>query len=50
MNKGKCGICGDNYAMKQPRPNENNGYYGKGVIVERYFLFKYFLHSYLASF
>ncbi|XP_043471879.1 uncharacterized protein LOC122504725 [Leptopilina heterotoma] len=35
-NKGKCGVCGDNYATKQPRPNENNGHYGKGVIVQRY--------------
>ncbi|XP_014238732.1 uncharacterized protein LOC106660314 [Trichogramma pretiosum] len=36
MNGGKCGLCGDNYALAQPRPNENGGKYGRGVIVRSY--------------
>ncbi|XP_076666100.1 uncharacterized protein LOC143367809 [Andrena cerasifolii] len=36
QNDGKCGECGDDYALSRPRPNENGGIYGTGVIVERY--------------
>lgn len=36
MNKGKCGVCGDNYSFKQPRANENGGVYGTGTIVQTY--------------
>ncbi|XP_033324121.2 uncharacterized protein LOC117219248 [Megalopta genalis] len=36
QNGGRCGLCGDNYDIHQPRPNENRGVYGTGVIVERY--------------
>ncbi|XP_043286014.1 uncharacterized protein [Venturia canescens] len=36
LNKGKCGVCGDNYADERPRANENGGKYGTGVIVETY--------------
>ncbi|KAK0073822.1 hypothetical protein PV325_009177 [Microctonus aethiopoides] len=36
LNGGRCGSCGDNYAQKQPRPNENGGVYGTGQIVETY--------------
>ncbi|OAD56806.1 hypothetical protein WN48_02330 [Eufriesea mexicana] len=36
QNHGKCGLCGDDYALPQPRPNENGGIYGTGVIVEKY--------------
>lgn len=36
QNGGKCGECGDDYAQPRPRPNENGGIYGLGVIVKRY--------------
>ncbi|XP_076234219.1 uncharacterized protein LOC143179082 [Calliopsis andreniformis] len=36
QNGGKCGECGDNYALPRPRPNENGGTYGTGIIVKRY--------------
>lgn len=32
----KCGVCGDNYKIKQPRPNENTGRYGVGIVVRNY--------------
>jgi hypothetical protein len=32
-NGGKCGECGDNYATQRPRPNENGGTYGTGIVV-----------------
>eukprot|EP00095_Tigriopus_kingsejongensis_P001217 maker-scaffold959_size76551-snap-gene-0.20 protein:Tk01217 transcript:maker-scaffold959_size76551-snap-gene-0.20-mRNA-1 annotation:"PREDICTED: uncharacterized protein LOC101891129" len=35
-NGGKCGVCGDNYADPQPRPHENGGKYGQGVLARRY--------------
>ncbi|XP_011197083.2 uncharacterized protein LOC105221647 [Zeugodacus cucurbitae] len=36
-NNGKCGLCGDNYAMPMPRQNEIGGYYGGlGVITKEY--------------
>ncbi|XP_032663234.1 uncharacterized protein LOC116840526 [Odontomachus brunneus] len=31
-NNGKCGECGDDYSLPRPRPNENGGTYGKGMI------------------
>jgi len=34
-NGGKCGLCGDNYKISPPRPNENGGLYGTGTIVQR---------------
>ncbi|KAF7987860.1 hypothetical protein HCN44_003723 [Aphidius gifuensis] len=36
INKGKCGLCGDDYRMKTPRSNENGGKFGLGVIVATY--------------
>ena len=36
QNKGRCGVCGDNWASVQPRPHEAGGRYGKGVIGRRY--------------
>ena len=33
---GKCGICGDSYQARLPRPHENGGTFGRGRIVERY--------------
>jgi len=35
-NGGKCGICGDNYALPQPRENEAGGLYGNGIITRTY--------------
>ncbi|XP_071650091.1 uncharacterized protein [Temnothorax longispinosus] len=35
-NGGKCGECGDDYSLPRPRPNENGGIYGTGVIVQKY--------------
>lgn len=36
VNKGKCGLCGDDYSLKTPRPHEIGGKYGEGVIVRTY--------------
>nr|CAD7445973.1 unnamed protein product [Timema bartmani] len=36
INNGKCGICGDPWDMKPPRPHEAGGKYAKGVIVRHY--------------
>ncbi|XP_018403658.1 PREDICTED: uncharacterized protein LOC108780446 [Cyphomyrmex costatus] len=35
-NNGKCGECGDSYSLPRPRPNENGGIYGTGLIVQKY--------------
>lgn len=35
-NKGKCGICGDDYIDSIPRKNELHGLYGEGIIVKKY--------------
>ncbi|XP_014238314.1 uncharacterized protein LOC106660018 [Trichogramma pretiosum] len=35
-NRGQCGVCGDDFSLPRPRPNENGGKYGRGVIVRRY--------------
>ncbi|GFT37433.1 chitin-binding type-4 domain-containing protein [Nephila pilipes] len=35
-NKGKCGICGDAWDLPEPRPHEDGGLYGKGVIAKTY--------------
>ncbi|CAG7634285.1 unnamed protein product [Allacma fusca] len=35
-NDTRCGICGDPITDKVPRPNENGGIYGKGIIAGRY--------------
>lgn len=43
VNKGKCGVCGDNYADRQPRANENGGTYGIGTIVRT--LVYFFIHA-----
>ncbi|XP_057337390.1 uncharacterized protein LOC130675621 [Microplitis mediator] len=36
QNKGKCGVCGDDYSLKRPRPNEDGGIYGTKTIVKTY--------------
>jgi len=33
---GKCGLCGDQYSLRTPRPHELGGKYGQGVIVKSY--------------
>lgn len=35
-NGGKCGVCGDNYKDKEPRPHEAGGMYGNGIVSKRY--------------
>ncbi|XP_011499356.1 PREDICTED: uncharacterized protein LOC105363384 isoform X2 [Ceratosolen solmsi marchali] len=35
-NSGKCGICGDAWDLKPPRPHEMGGKYGNNIIVRRY--------------
>ncbi|XP_030374183.1 uncharacterized protein LOC115623782 [Scaptodrosophila lebanonensis] len=35
-NGGRCGLCGDDFSLAQPRPNELGGKYGQGVIVKSY--------------
>lgn len=37
VNKGKCGICGDDYRQPLPRDNELGGLYGKGIISKTYY-------------
>lgn len=36
QNGGKCGICGDAYDLPPPRPNEDGGVYGRGIIMRTY--------------
>lgn len=36
QNGGKCGLCGDRYDDPVPRPHEDGGKYGNGVIGRRY--------------
>lgn len=36
QNKGNCGVCGDAYHLRSPRPHEAGGEYGKGIISRRY--------------
>ncbi|XP_063227545.1 uncharacterized protein LOC134533804 [Bacillus rossius redtenbacheri] len=36
QNGGKCGECGDDYALPRPRPSENTGKYGRGISVKTY--------------
>ena len=36
QNGGKCGVCGDNYALEPPRPHEAGGEFANGVITRRY--------------
>ncbi|GLV40235.1 uncharacterized protein CBL_03616 [Carabus blaptoides fortunei] len=35
-NGGNCGICGDDYRIAQPRPNENGGTFGRGTVAKTY--------------
>lgn len=36
QNEGNCGVCGDPYQMKEPRPHEAGGEYAKGIISRFY--------------
>ncbi|KAI2808292.1 hypothetical protein BLOT_006234, partial [Blomia tropicalis] len=35
-NKGKCGLCGDSYSLKQPRPYESGGKYVRNISTRIY--------------
>lgn len=36
QNKGQCGVCGDAYHLKTPRPHEAGGEFAKGIISRYY--------------
>ncbi|CAH0555461.1 unnamed protein product [Brassicogethes aeneus] len=36
QNEGKCGVCGDPYHVKEPRPHEATGIYAKGIVTRHY--------------
>ncbi|KAJ8880438.1 hypothetical protein PR048_016907 [Dryococelus australis] len=36
QNQGRCGVCGDPYHFKTPRPHEAGGQYAKGIISRHY--------------
>lgn len=36
QNSGKCGVCGDAYHVKTPRPHEAGGEFAKGIISRYY--------------
>lgn len=36
QNGGNCGVCGDPFQMKEPRPHEAGGEYAKGIISRFY--------------
>lgn len=36
LNGGRCGECGDPWNYERPRPNEEGGYYGRGIIGQTY--------------
>jgi len=35
-NEGKCGVCGDDYALSIPRPHEAGGEFAQGVLAKQY--------------
>ncbi|KAG7156947.1 putative Lytic polysaccharide mono-oxygenase, cellulose-degrading-containing protein 7 [Homarus americanus] len=35
-NRGRCGVCGDNWRLPEPRPHERGGEFGRGVITANY--------------
>ncbi|XP_029710470.1 uncharacterized protein LOC115255700 [Aedes albopictus] len=37
LNQGQCGVCGDAYHLRSPRPHEAGGEFGKGIVTRRYF-------------
>lgn len=37
QNQGQCGVCGDAYNLRSPRPHEAGGEFGKGIVTRRYF-------------
>lgn len=36
QNSGNCGVCGDAYNFRSPRPHEAGGAYAKGIITRFY--------------
>lgn len=37
INQGRCGECGDEWSLPRPRPNDEGGLYGKGIVGQVYF-------------
>lgn len=37
VNQGRCGECGDDWSLPRPRPNDEGGKYGTGIIGQKYF-------------
>lgn len=35
-NKGRCGVCGDPFDLPTPRPHEDGGQFGRGIITRHY--------------
>ena len=35
-NRGQCGICGDPADLERPRPHEDGGKYGQGIVTKTY--------------
>ena len=33
---GRCGTCGDEYGLPQPRPHEQGGTFGEGILARNY--------------
>ena len=48
-NKGKCGVCGDDWSAKRPRLNENGGTWGTGTIGKTYFQGQVRITNYIYS-
>ena len=36
VNQGRCGECGDEWGLARPRPNDEGGLYGTGIIGRNY--------------
>lgn len=36
VNQGRCGECGDEWSLPRPRPHDEGGQYGNGVIGQTY--------------
>lgn len=36
INGGRCGVCGDDWRLPEPRPHERGGRFGRGVVTADY--------------
>ncbi|XP_037799438.1 uncharacterized protein LOC119594474 isoform X2 [Penaeus monodon] len=36
INGGRCGVCGDDWRLPEPRPHERGGRFGRGVVTANY--------------